>query len=155
MTISEFLQKVEDLTSDLDFFKGAIDLTSQQLVEVNRQQLLDGVDNQGEDLPYYQMYTMPDGRRYDQVKQQMNPRSGGRFDMRWTGESFANMRGYFEGNQYRIVTSGEAWGYHTGLYNRETAGKIFGLYENDYMQAYRKKYLYPLLVQLIKARWNL
>jgi len=151
-TIDEFSALWDQMLEDDTIWKGAVDLTSDKLIEVNQQQLLDGKSNTGDFLPQYKSFLMPNGEQYGTFKQKKNPRNGGRWDMDLTGNSFSTMKAQFVGDRH--VISGEG---HAGAFNRGTLGKgkvkgkLFGVYENDYLKVYREKYLYPLQVALIKA----
>lgn len=153
MNVDEFIDTWDAMLVDPSIWQGAVELTSDKAVDVNKAQLMDGLGNTGEPLPMLSHYDIGNGTYYDDIKKAMNPLAGGRYDMNWSGYSFSTMRGYFEGERFKIVGEGWAAAYHRGsvLGADEVAGKIYGLYENDHMQYYRTQYLYPLIIQLIKA----
>lgn len=149
-TILELGEAMEAILHDDSIWKGAVELIADKVVDVNKQELLDGRGNDGLDLPPYKAYTMPDGEQYGDLKQRLNSRNRGLWDMNYTGASFASMKGYFEGDQFRITGEGFAAAYHR---QGVTRGRIFGINpQSQYMEPLRQKYLYPLLRQLIRAR---
>lgn len=134
---------------DPKIWKGAIELTSQQLVQVNKEQLLDGKGNDGLDLPVYKRYIVEGGELYGSLKDRLNPRNRGLWDMHYSGRSFKSMRGYFEGDQFRVVGDGFTASYHR---QGRARGRIHGINPvSDHMTFYRQTYLYPLLRRLYRA----
>ncbi len=148
-TILELAAKMEAALHDPAIWLGAIELTSQQLVQVNKQQLLDGRGNDGLDLPEYKRYLMQSGEEYATLKERLNPRNRGLWDMNYTGHSFQTMRGYFEGDQFRITSDGLMASYHR---QGRARGRILGIDKaSDHMIFYRQKYLYPMIRKLYRA----
>lgn len=145
-SISEFVERWNNAVNDNHLWIEAVINTEEELLEVNKQQLLEGKNKEGGDNPEYANYTTETGELYDRIKYQMNPRNRGLYDMRLTGRSFNTMRLHiFGNNDFAITSDGHAQGWNDILGN-----SLFGVYENVHMELYRYKYLYPAIVRQIK-----
>lgn len=138
-TIKEMLDRL----NNMDFDSIATDCvieTEDQLLDVNKDQLLHGMDASGRDMPDYRNID------YGQLKERMNPNNLGKWDLRFSGRLFNNMSIIFSGRTFLIDTS-------VDYANKYIFG--FGIYENQWLDFYRANYLYPLLSQRVKEVLNI
>lgn len=134
---------------------GAIIDTKEGLIAVNQNQLLDGTGSDGLPLPDYADLTKFNG--YGAYKFAKNPRNEGRYDMYNTGNSFYTMYAESYGSEIKIGSAGYAQSYDDG--SNENAyflkGKIFGVYQSQYLEQYRENILYPRIREVIKEEIGL
>lgn len=112
-----------------------------ELIGLNQDQLLQGRGTDGKVLPEIKAYKTDKGD-YREVKERMNPRANGRYDMRYTGESYAGMKLYLDADKFEIRTDGIAQRYEDGSEGNGTKGRIFGL-TPDNKEVYRNETLIP------------
>jgi len=150
VSIAELLRRWRSVDV-MEETKDIIGETSDDIIHLNQEQLLNGEGSDGADLPYYKRYKI-EGREYGDIKQSMNPNNGGRYDMRYTGESFSSMSVKLEGEKMTIMSRGEAQAYENGEHDSankiSVKGRIFGL-NTDNKEQYRNNVLTPLLVRRI------
>ena len=146
-TIKEFAERWDRMLSSGSIWVEAVEGTDAQLMDVNKEQLKHGTGSDGKPLPHYKKFVMPGGQLYGDAKTKMNPENGGRWDMNWTGYSLSTMSMALDGLKIHISSQG-----HARDWDMKLGGDIFGVYENSPLENYRKKFLYPLLVRLIKEQ---
>lgn len=106
-----------------------IDEGSQELIELNKERLLNAEGVDGQPLPEYaNLY-------YGMQKFRMNSLNMGRWDMNLTGNSWDNMKLKRDNDSIEIYTDGKAQMYHdgTGVHaaQNRAKGNIFGVSESD------------------------
>lgn len=140
-TILEFIERWKRVTNEnSNLWTDSVMETEEQLLDVNREQLLDGKDKDGADNPDYSNYM-----GYGDTKMEMNPRNRGYYDMNLTGNSFRNMLLYLNGRNIEVHTSGEA-----AEWDRLYGGRFFGIGDNIHLENYRISFLYPQIIKNIK-----
>jgi len=73
------------------------------ILEMNKDQLLHGMDAEGRPMP--ELSTTYEGGKYREQKEQMNPEAEGRWDIRLTGDTQANMVLMLNQGTYEITST--------------------------------------------------
>ena len=154
--LEAFARKIHGLVTDMDVVVyGAIDETAVQLVQVNKETLLDGIGSDGLPLndlnPTFKRPGTP--TLYKPLKASLNPRAAGRYDMNFTGASFEAMKLQIQQKRYSIIGAGWAARYDQGQveWAANLRGRVFGIFENDHLLYYKRQYLYPTISRRIKT----
>lgn len=138
---------------------GAIELTANDLVNVNKVQLEHGMGSDG--LPLTDLspeFELPEVGKYLPYKVAKNPLSQGRYDMNYSGYSYDTMYMREEGRG-NIIIDGEGWAKEYDLGNvtfaQDLRGRIFGIYPSDALTTYQHTILYPMSISIVKAETGL
>lgn len=132
-------ERWREAEGDKGLWTDAVKATTKQLVEANQSQLLLGIGSDGSPLPAYKW------EGYAEEKSRMNPKNGGRYDMRYTGHSFGTMKANVEGDKVTFASEGTM-----AEWDNKLGGDIFGVFEGSALMDYRAYHLYPLVVKRIK-----
>lgn len=155
-TITEMAERWQFVVDNIIQLTGAVlQEHEQEVLDINRAQLHKGMGSDGSMLqkydPDFSVKVGGSSIRYKALKESMNPHSAGRYDMFFSGDSYNRMRLVIDGPRYQITGEGFAKAYHDGtIMNGVVRDRIYGLYENDHMEYFRRQYLYPELRNQIK-----
>lgn len=151
-TIKEFLDRVQAVNSQKElYFSDAIMATQNELVEVNKQQLLDGEDKRGNRTERIKTDKYAIKKRdYTGFDNRTN-RMFRYYNMHYTGTLFSRM--YIEpmGTSVAIRSRGDVFLMYERMYP-----EYFGINTNSkYIGEYRVMFLYPEITKIIKKELNL
>lgn len=148
VTVMEMVRRWQDMVAQETATVGAVELTMDKLVDVNREQMLAGRDANGDEIqPSYKYYQYDSNQTYADYKNKKNPKAGyGIPDLYDTGSFYKSISFYIEGVQMKWNATDEKTPDLLKKY-----GSVLGVYENEALKAYRQNTLLPLVIQIIKA----
>lgn len=128
MTIAEMSRRVKAFNIVEETEDILVEHT-EEIILMNQNQLMEGKGLNDEDLPEYKDYRIESGERYEDVKARMNPKNGGRYDMRYTGASFSTMDLEIVGGSFRLTSQGYMQNYDDGTNDKgdDVKGNILGV----------------------------
>lgn len=149
-TIREMYESIKTLNVE-NIAKDAIDDTSEELIAVNQEQLLDGKDKDGRDTPLLKWSSYSQDKRNNQGGTPFINRNFTNYTMNYTGRTFIGMRLVFSGDSIDVQGQSDGFDYYKSSYPN-----LFGFNENTtYMEYYRNNHLYPNMVLKIKQKIGL
>lgn len=149
-TIREMHESIKTLNIE-SIAKDAIDDTSEELIAVNQEQLLDGKDKDGRDTKSLLWESYREQKRLNIGNTPYLNRNFTNYTMNYTGALFKSMRVVFYGRDIDVDSSYGVFDYYKRSYPN-----LFGFNENTtYMEYYRNNHLYPNMVLKIKQRIGL
>lgn len=127
-----------------DLYDNSVMNTSDELLNVNKEQLIRSTGVDGKLLPMYSWQS------YAEYKASKGAIDSTRYDMLYTGYSYKTMHVTVKKGEYYITSEGYAQ-----MYDDKLSGNILGIAENTiWLLAYRKEHLYPEIVNNIKYILN-
>lgn len=149
-TIREMYESIKTLNVE-DIAKDAIDDTSEELIAVNQEQLLDGKDKYGRDTKSLLWESYREQKRLNIGNTPYLNRNFTNYTMNYTGALFKSMKIVFDGRDIDVDADYGIFNYYKRSYP-----SLFGFNENTmYMEYYRNNHLYPNMVLKIKQRTGL
>lgn len=139
MTVFDLYKRVKDVQQNLSLIgMGAMISTKDQFLELNKEQMTEGVSSKGVSIGKYQ------SKSYERFKAKAYPQSGGRVNLRYTGAFQEAMDMSFNTKKYRIFSRDGKEAKLTKKYGVE----VFGL-APDQMIEYRREYFWPEFMKRI------
>lgn len=142
ISVMEAYRRLTTAIANGSILQGAIELTANQLADVNREQLDAGRDAKGDSIsPAYR------SNEYAKYKYGINPKPGyGIPDLKDTGSYYSKIKFYIEGSDINFYDTDSKANSIFAKY-----GSVLGVYENTALEKYRREFLYPLIIQLTNA----
>lgn len=129
---------------DSSLYENSVVGTSKELLDVNKEQLLDSDGVDGNPLPRYKWDSYRDWKRNNGARFPDN------YNMYHTGHSFQTMSLQVSNGKYEIKSLGTAQ-----TWDNKLKGNIFGITQGTtYLLDYRQNFLYPEIVKNIKTLLN-
>lgn len=144
-TIQEMYDRINSINAEA-LIRDSIEDTQEELVAVNQEQLLDGLDKFGNNTQPLKWQSYKEDKRQNLGGTIFPNRDFDNYTMNYTGGLFRGMSLIFKGFEISVVSSAEQF----NSYN-ERFPELFGFNPNSgAMEFYRTNFLYPKIVDNLK-----
>lgn len=144
-TIQEMYDRVNSINAEALVVDSIVD-TQEELIAVNQEQLLDGLDKFGNKTKPLDWQSYKEDKRQNLGGSMFRNRDFDHYTMNYTGSLFRGMSLIVRGYEVSVISTAEQFNYYNGRFP-----ELFGFNPNSgAMDFYRENHLYPRIVTNLK-----